>query len=91
MKTVQVSRFKAQCLGLLKDVRATGEPLVVTLRGETLAIVRPPGLEDPLSKETVAATLRRLHPLLLAEDEEFEAPRRVAERPSAYHPMPEDD
>ncbi len=83
MKTVHVSKFKAQCLGLLKEVRDTGESLAITLRGETLAIVRVPRIEDVGRKETVAETLRRLRPLLLVEDEDFEAPRRVAERPGA--------
>ena len=39
---VTISKFKATCLGLLKKVRQTGEPIVVTLRGEPVAMVVPP-------------------------------------------------
>ena len=70
MKTVQVSRFKARCLGLLKDVRATCG---------AMAIVRPPLKADLQKQETVEETLQRLRPLLLIEDEDLEAPRRIAE------------
>ena len=41
MKTVSVSEFKAKCIGLLKNVRKTKEPIVVTLRGEPIARVEP--------------------------------------------------
>jgi len=80
MKTLQVSKFKARCLGLLKEIRDTGEPLALTLRGETLAIVQPPGSGDPQRRETVTETLQRLRPLLLAEKAEFELPPRVSRR-----------
>jgi prevent-host-death family protein len=39
---VTISEFKATCLGLLKKVRRTGESIVVTLRGEPVAMVVPP-------------------------------------------------
>ena len=41
MKTIPVSEFKAKCIGLLKEVRKTKKPLVVTLRGKPLARVEP--------------------------------------------------
>ena len=41
MKTILVSEFKAKCIGLLKEVKKTGQPLTVTLRGEPLARVEP--------------------------------------------------
>ncbi len=41
MKTVLVSEFKAKCIGLLKEVKKTGKPLTVTLRGEPLVRVEP--------------------------------------------------
>jgi len=41
MKTVLVSEFKAKCIGLLKNVQKTREPIVVTLRGEPIARVEP--------------------------------------------------
>ncbi|MCF6277240.1 MAG: type II toxin-antitoxin system Phd/YefM family antitoxin [Anaerolineales bacterium] len=89
MRTLQVSKFKTHCLGLLKEIRDTGEPLLLTLRGETLAIIQPPSAADPQQGETVAETLERLHPLLLSADEEFEAPLRNLPRPSATHPFPD--
>ena len=88
MKTLLVSKFKAQCLGLLREIRDTGEPLAITLRGETLAIVQAPGSTPINRRETVVETLHRLHPLLLVEDEEFEAPVR-SNRPSALDPIAE--
>lgn len=89
MKTLQVSKFKARCLGLLKEIRDTGEPIALTLRGETLAIVQAPGAEDPLRRESVAETLQRLRPLLLAEDSDLEIPPRDSIRPSARDLFPD--
>ena len=43
MKTVIVSQFKAQCIAMLKQVKQTGEPLTVTLRGKPLARIEPVG------------------------------------------------
>ena len=40
MKTMQVSQFKASCLAALKEVQQTRQPLLVTLRGKPLAVVR---------------------------------------------------
>ncbi|NQW99270.1 hypothetical protein HQ447_01335 [bacterium] len=89
MKTLLVSKFKAQCLGLLREIRDTGEPLAVTLRGETLAIIHAPGATDPNRRETVVETLNRLRPLLLDGEGEFEAPSRTS-RTTAADPFPED-
>jgi antitoxin (DNA-binding transcriptional repressor) of toxin-antitoxin stability system len=84
VKTLQVSKFKARCLGLLKEIRDTGEPLMLTLRGKTLAIIQPPSASEAPERETVSETLRRLRPLLLAEDGDLH-------RASASDPFPEDD
>ena len=89
VKTIQVSQFKAKCLGLLKEIRETGEPLTITLRGQTLAVVQGPGSLLSNQKESVAATLARLHPLLLTEEEDFEIPAR-RDRESARQPLGED-
>lgn len=43
MEAVSISKFKATCLELLEQVRRTGEPLVVTRRGEPIAEVIPFG------------------------------------------------
>lgn len=47
--TIQIaaSEFKAKCLGLLDQVSATGETVVVTKRGKPVARVVPP--EAPAS------------------------------------------
>ena len=42
METVSVSKFKATCLALLERVRRTGQPILVTRRGQPLAQVLPP-------------------------------------------------
>lgn len=90
MKTLQISKFKARCLGLLKDVRDTGEPIAVTLRGEPIAIIQPPGAAVPENDATVSETLRRLRPLLLAEEGELDLPPRRYRRPSATDPFPDE-
>jgi prevent-host-death family protein len=41
VKTVLISEFKAKCIGLLKNVQKTKEPILVTLRGEPIARVEP--------------------------------------------------
>ncbi|PYJ72285.1 MAG: prevent-host-death family protein [Verrucomicrobia bacterium] len=41
MKTIPVSEFKAKCIGLLKDVHKTKEPILVTLRGVPVVRIEP--------------------------------------------------
>jgi prevent-host-death family protein len=47
-RTISASAFKAKCLGLLDEVAATGETIVVTKRGRAVAkvapVVEPPSL-----------------------------------------------
>lgn len=50
MKTVLVSEFKAKCIGLLKEVKKTGKPLTVTLRGEPLVRVEPIQIQKRVPK-----------------------------------------
>lgn len=40
-REVNAARFKAECLALLDDVAATGQPIVVTKRGKPVAQVVP--------------------------------------------------
>jgi len=91
VQSLQVSKFKARCLGLLREIRDTGEPLLITLRGEKLAVVVPPDGGGGENRESVAETLRRLRPLLLAEDEDLEIPPRSEARPSSLDPFGEND
>jgi prevent-host-death family protein len=41
MEQINVSEFKATCLGLLEKVRQTGEPIEILKNGVPLAIVHP--------------------------------------------------
>jgi len=41
MKHMRASAFKARCLTVMKDVQATGEPVVVTKRGKPVVKVVP--------------------------------------------------
>jgi prevent-host-death family protein len=50
MERVTVSTFKATCLALLERVKRTGQPILITRRGEPVAqVVPPPGPETPAS------------------------------------------
>lgn len=42
MKAVSVSKFRATCLELLRNVKETGEPILVTKHGKPIAEVRAP-------------------------------------------------
>jgi prevent-host-death family protein len=46
-RSIAISKFKAECLGLLDEVAETGEELVVTKRGKPIARVVP--VEEPPS------------------------------------------
>ncbi len=41
MKQMRASTFKARCLAVMKDVQATGEPVLVTKRGIPVVQVVP--------------------------------------------------
>ena len=41
-ETIPISKFKATCLGLLKQVKKKGEPILITLKGQPVAMVVPP-------------------------------------------------
>jgi prevent-host-death family protein len=41
MKQMPAGRFKAQCLSVMDDVNATGEPVVITKRGTPVAKIVP--------------------------------------------------
>ncbi len=46
MKQMRASAFKARCLKVMDDVRATGEPVVVTKRGAPVVKVIPMESEE---------------------------------------------
>jgi prevent-host-death family protein len=49
-QTVSISEFKAKCLALIEMVKKTGQPLLITKRGEPIAqVVPPPEKQKPAS------------------------------------------
>ncbi len=42
MEKIPISKFKATCLHLLGNVKKTGHPLLVTRKGEPIALITPP-------------------------------------------------
>jgi prevent-host-death family protein len=42
MERIAISEFKATCLAVLERVRRTGQPVLVTRRGEPVAEIVPP-------------------------------------------------
>ena len=42
MKKLPASKFKAHCLPVMKEVRATREPVLITKRGRPVAKLVPP-------------------------------------------------
>ena len=47
-EVVTISKFKATCLAILDRVKRTGQPVLITRRGEPIAQVVPP----PVSEKT---------------------------------------
>jgi prevent-host-death family protein len=43
-ETITISQFKATCLAVLDKVKRTGQPVLVTRRGEPIAVIDPPPL-----------------------------------------------
>ena len=42
LETIPISKFKATCLKLLADVKKTGKSILITRKGEPIALVTPP-------------------------------------------------
>jgi prevent-host-death family protein len=50
METVPISKFKATCLALLDRVKRTGQPIIITRKGEPIAqVIPPPAPQKPPS------------------------------------------
>jgi len=45
-EVVPISKFKATCLALLDKVKRTGKPILVTRKGEPIALVTSPPLPE---------------------------------------------
>jgi prevent-host-death family protein len=41
-EVITISKFKSTCLSLLEKVKRTGQPILVTKRGEPIALITPP-------------------------------------------------
>ncbi len=41
-EVITISRFKATCLAVLDKVKRTGQPVLITRRGETITMIEPP-------------------------------------------------
>lgn len=48
-ETISISVFKAKCLGVLKKVQETGQPILVTRRGAPVVQIGPPPPLAPTS------------------------------------------
>jgi prevent-host-death family protein len=46
MKRISAGAFKAQCMTVIKEVQATGEPVVITKRGARVVQVAPMGFGE---------------------------------------------
>jgi len=59
MKHMLISEFKAKCIAVIKEVKQSGEPVLVTIRGRPMARVEP-FTEDPRRKAlgTLKGTMR---------------------------------
>lgn len=46
VEVIAISKFKATCLALLERVKRTGQPILITRRGEPIAQIMPPPAEE---------------------------------------------
>lgn len=53
MQTIAAGEFKAKCLGLIDEVNATGDTVIITKRGKPMARLLP--FEAPAQKESPEA------------------------------------
>ena len=78
MEEIAISKFKATCLRLLDSVKKTGRPLLVTRKGEPIALVMPPPPKSKTwlgsMKDTIKITGDIISPAL--EEEEWEVLQR---------------
>jgi prevent-host-death family protein len=61
MKTVNATRFKAECLAILDDVAHEGQPVTITKRGKPVArLVTAAGAAEKTPQETLLGTVEIL-------------------------------
>ena len=55
-----ISKFKATCLALLERVRQSGEPILITKRGEPIAQVVPPPPPEEIGRSAFGCARGKL-------------------------------
>ena len=78
METIGISKFKANCLGVLERVRKTRKPVVVTRFGKPVALIVPPASESPAGWiGSMAGTIRIVGDIVgpVVDEEEWEVLR----------------
>jgi len=80
MESIAISKFKATCLAVLERVRRTGEPVIVTKRGEVIAEIVPASHPARGKRKlgTLAGTVRIAGDIVspAVDEEEWEALRQ---------------
>ena len=56
VEVITISQFKATCLAVLDKVKRTGQSVLITRRGETIAMIEPP--PPPEIKESWLGSFR---------------------------------
>ncbi len=69
-RTIPAGRFRARCLALLDEVKATGEEIIITKRGKPVARLVP--VEQPW-KSLIGSILWQDDDIISPIDEEWEA------------------
>jgi len=61
MRTMAAGEFKAKCLAVMDEVKATGEAVLITKRGKVVARLGPPEEPTPAeSPEAIFGCLRHM-------------------------------
>jgi prevent-host-death family protein len=61
MRTMAAGEFKAKCLAVMDEVKATGETVLITKRGKEVARLTPPGEPAPAeAPEAIFGCLRHM-------------------------------
>jgi prevent-host-death family protein len=59
IRTIPAGEFKAKCLAIMDEVKATGQTVIVTKRGKPVAWLTPPR-EEPVQPTTVDSIFNSL-------------------------------
>jgi prevent-host-death family protein len=60
MQTIAAGEFKAKCLGLIDEVKATGQMVIITKRGKPMARLLPYEAPPKKSPESIFGYLRHM-------------------------------